>query len=85
MASVHMIPWYHPYIEQLRVTVHHERDGWVVDWRDFSGVRQEVVFNTQDEARRFAASAMLGPHTWNDDEQGPPYDECDAMWRGTKI
>jgi len=71
----------HPYFALASASVRSLRDGtWLVKWRDFYGIMQDNIFNTEAEARAFAEKICKPPITVYDDNDGN-FASADQFWR----
>lgn len=73
----------HPYFASERPVVGRGWNGqWGVVWRDFWSCKQDCDFNSEAEARAFAARICKPPLTVYEDEGGgASLAEYDAFWR----
>jgi uncharacterized protein (DUF302 family) len=74
----------HPYFEAMIPSIWQKKDGrWTVRWRDFQTMKNDMDFDTQSEAIKFAARLTEGPKTVGD-EWTDPVDlyEANAFWCG---
>lgn len=74
----------HPYIRKLDPSLSQERSGrWEVRWRDFSTTKQDVSFDTQDEAQVFAAKIWARETSVDLRDMGwDEFSTSDKFWRG---
>jgi hypothetical protein len=74
----------HPFFDKATVSVWQQdwNQKWTVRWRDFYSVKQDMEFDSEAEAREFAATVNVPPLTIEGDELcGYELAECDEFWR----
>jgi len=73
----------HPYFEQAQPSVWQQswNQKWTVRWRDFLTLKQDAEFDTEQEARAFAAKVCKPPITVDDDDGSYDLADADEFWR----
>jgi hypothetical protein len=80
MDTCRLLPDDHPYVRCLTVDVYEQRGKWIVDYRDFATVRQDIECETQEAAYTLAKKILCDPHIIWDGEQGLPYEYLTKYW-----
>lgn len=71
----------HPFFKFAKPEIYQQSwdRRWTVRWRDFYSMKQDIEFDTKEEAEAFAAKVNQPPLTV--DDEACNLAESDAFWR----